>query len=80
MAQLVFETGNVRFVLSDLCRKLVNLRLRVVYVLAGIILLQRSHRIGVKLLLLQVELALGNVEFVRVVGKFLILIREFSRQ
>ena len=44
---------------------------------AGIFLLQRCHRIGVILFLLQVVFALQNIQFVRIIREFLIRVREF---
>ena len=77
LAQFVFEIGDVRFVLRDGRRLFVNLRFCIVQVLAGIFLLQRRHRVGVILLLLQVEFALQDVQFVRIVREFLVRVGEF---
>ena len=77
LTQFIFEIGNVRFVFRDRGGLIVDLRLRIVQVLAGIFLLELSHWVSIILLLLQVIFALQNVEFVFIVRELLVSIGEF---
>ncbi len=77
--QLVFEVGDILFILVDKCGLVVNFLFRVVQILPIVLFLQRLIRVAVILLLLQVVFALQDVQFMRVVGQLLIRsVKEFA--
>src|SRR5258706_5780944 len=76
LSQLVLKVGDCLFVGCNRGCLVINLRLGVSQVLPGVLLPHRLVRVAVILLLLQVVIALQDVEFVRIGRQFLSSIGE----